>query len=337
MERPLVFQRRFIQRAMAPQIRTAALSIPRGNGKSWLAARILTHELRKRIKNVEYDLCATSIEQARAVFGFVQGWLGETDLWGRWTFTDSTTRLGARFDHKRGGRLVGTTKFKILSSNAKTAMGIVRCPLIVADEPASWEVIGGRKMHDAIQTAQGKPGSPLRVIYIGTQELTAGWWAELLEHGSHGSTYVQTLKANKKKWDHVKEVRRVNPLKWWDPVSRASAVRGPGTLPKKSERLKARFMTLRVESPHARLDRCVAHSRGLGKGRQARDVHPRVASTIRLSGWTWAVAGRGRRRWRSGRERSGPKRLRCAVASSRLMRWKIKTLCIAGHVPAARG
>ena len=152
---------------MAPQIRTAALSIPRGNGKSWLAARILTHELQKRIKNVECDLCATSIEQARAVFGFVQGWLGETDQWGKRTFTDSTTRLGARFDHKRGGRLIGTTKLKVLSSNAKTAMGLVRCPLVVADEPASWEVIGGRKMHDAIQTAQGKPGSPLRVIYIG--------------------------------------------------------------------------------------------------------------------------------------------------------------------------
>ena len=233
---------------MAPQIRTAALSIPRGNGKSWLAARILTHELRKRVKNVEYDLCATSIEQARAVFGFVQGWLGETDRWGKWIFTDSTTRLGARFDHTRGGRLIGTTKLKVLSSNAKTAMGLVRCPLVVADEPASWEVVGGRKMHDAIQTAQGKPGSPLRVIYIGTLELTAGWWAELIEHGSHGATYVQVLKARKKKWDQISEVRRVNPLKWWDPISRAVLLDDLKQA-KKSERLKARFCSLQLNVP----------------------------------------------------------------------------------------
>ena len=40
------FQRRFLKSALAPGIRTSALSIPRGNGKStlvaWLAARALT-------------------------------------------------------------------------------------------------------------------------------------------------------------------------------------------------------------------------------------------------------------------------------------------------------
>ena len=44
-------------------------------------------------------------------------------------------------------------------------MGIVGCPLLVADEPGSWEVNGGQLMADAIQTAQGKPGSPLRVVF----------------------------------------------------------------------------------------------------------------------------------------------------------------------------
>ena len=48
-------------------------------------------------------------------------------------------------------------------------MGIVNCPLLVADEPGSWEVNGGTLMYDAITTALGKPGlSPMRTVFIGT-------------------------------------------------------------------------------------------------------------------------------------------------------------------------
>ena len=39
---PRPFQRRFLARALAPGIDTAALSIPRGNGKTWLAGHVLT-------------------------------------------------------------------------------------------------------------------------------------------------------------------------------------------------------------------------------------------------------------------------------------------------------
>ena len=35
------FQKQFVKRALAPGIDVAALSIPRGNGKSWLAAHLL--------------------------------------------------------------------------------------------------------------------------------------------------------------------------------------------------------------------------------------------------------------------------------------------------------
>ena len=47
-------------------------------------------------------------------------------------------------------------------------MGIVNCPLLVADEPGAWEATGGQLMSDAIETALGKPGSAMKVIYIGT-------------------------------------------------------------------------------------------------------------------------------------------------------------------------
>ena len=213
MQRLFKFQKTFIERAMAPDIDTAALSIPRGNGKSWLAARILTGELEKRIPHQEYHLCAASIEQARKVYRFLKAdLLARPPRRGRWRFIDSATRIGVHYIDEHGDAL---TKLTVLSSKGKTAMGIVGCPVLVADEPGSWEVIGGELMYDAIQTAMGKPFSPLKVIYIGTiWPSHSGWWPELIYRGSHDSTYVQVLKGSRKRWDEISEVRRVNPLKW---------------------------------------------------------------------------------------------------------------------------
>ena len=100
-----------------------------------------------------------------------------------------------------------------MSSSAKTSAGIVGCPLVVADEPGAWEVTNGMMMHDMIETAKGKPGSPMRSLYIGTVwPARAGWWPELVGKGSHGRTYVQALIGDAQKWDQWREIRRVNPL-----------------------------------------------------------------------------------------------------------------------------
>ena len=151
------FQRRFVTAALRQEVDTAALSLPRGNGKSWLAAHILTRALTPDDPlfeaGAEYLLCAASIEQARLCFRFVRAALEPT---GQYRFLDSATRIG--ITHK------GTnTRLRVLSSNGKTAMGIVGCPLAVADEPGSWEVVGGRLMADALMTAQGKSGSCARL------------------------------------------------------------------------------------------------------------------------------------------------------------------------------
>ena len=66
------FQREFINRATAPGIDTAALSLPRGNGKSalagYLVSRVLTPADELFRVGTESVLCAGSIEQARIVF-----------------------------------------------------------------------------------------------------------------------------------------------------------------------------------------------------------------------------------------------------------------------------
>lgn len=239
------FQREFVRRALAPRIDTAALSIPRGNGKSWLAAHLLTRALTPgdplHVPGSEVLLCAASIEQARLCFRFVRADLEPTGFYG---FLDSSTRIGIR--DKRDN-----TRLRVLSSNGKTSMGIVGCPLLVADEPGSWEVGGGTLMADAILTSQGKPNSPMRVIFIGTlAPATGGWWHDLVAAGSGGSTYVKTLKADPSKWDEWKEIRRVNPLSTIDADFRRK-LRSELDAAHADTRLKARFLSYRLNLPTA--------------------------------------------------------------------------------------
>ena len=141
------FQKRFIANATKPKIDRAAFSLPRGNGKTFLAAHLLTRALTPtdplHVPGSEYLLCAGSIEQARLCFRFIRAALEPT---GHYRWLDSATRIG--ITDKRDN-----TRLRVLSSNGKTAMGIVNCPLLVADEPGSWEVNGGQLMADAIDTA----------------------------------------------------------------------------------------------------------------------------------------------------------------------------------------
>ena len=156
------FQRRFIRAATSPGIDTAALSIPRGGGKSalagYLVSRILDPDDELFRPGTESVLCAASIEQARIVFRFARGTLEER---GEYRFLDSHTRIG--IVHKETN-----TRLRVIGSNGRTAMGLVNCPWAICDEPGAWEVNGGTLLHDAIETAKGKPGSPLKAVYIGT-------------------------------------------------------------------------------------------------------------------------------------------------------------------------
>ena len=95
-------------------------------------------------------------------------------------FNDSVTRLAIL--HK-----ASSTKLRVISSNGKSAMGIVNTRILVADEPGSWEVVGGELMANAILTSLGKPGSPMKAIFIGTlAPALNGWWHDLVADGSRG-------------------------------------------------------------------------------------------------------------------------------------------------------
>ena len=131
-------------------------------------------------------------------------------------------------------------------------MGLVNVPLVVADEPGSWEINGGNLMWDALTGAQGKPGSPLRIVIIGTLApfgTGAGhWWWDLIHYGTQASTYVMSLQGNIDTWDSWKTIRKANPLTAISPEFRAKlleerdAARG-------DVRLKARFQSYRLNLP----------------------------------------------------------------------------------------
>ena len=236
------FQRDFLAGALAPGIDTAACSIPRGNGKTWLAAHVITRALTPgdplNVPGAEYLLCAASIEQARLCFRFVRPALEPTGLY---RFLDSSQRIGITGPDD--------TKLRVLSSNGKTAMGIVGCPLVVCDEPGSWETVGGGLMHDAIQTAMGKPGSRLKAIYIGTlAPARSGWWHDLIDDGSGGSTYVQSLRGDLAKWDQWSEIQRVNPLTAISAQFREKLLEERDKA-RGDSRLKARFVSYRMNRP----------------------------------------------------------------------------------------
>ena len=238
-------QRRFLGGALAPGIRTAALSLPRGEGKSTLAAHILERCMTPGdalfVEGAEYLLCAASIEGARHVYRPIRAELEPT---GEYTFLDSQMRLG--ITHKPTN-----TKLRVMSSNAKTAFGIVGSPLLVADEPGAWEIVGGELLHDAIQTAQGKPLSSLRVIYVGTMAPMGApghWFYDLVDGGTQASTFVQALVGDAETWDKWPTIRKVNPLKAKYAESRA-VLREERDAARRDSRLKARFLSYRLNVP----------------------------------------------------------------------------------------
>ena len=240
------FQRTFLRRAFAPGTETAVYSAPRGNGKSFLGSQILARcmtpgdPLHQPGKEYLFVSGGGLEQAARGIFRPVRETLEPT---GEYRFVDAITRLGVT--HR-----ATNTRARGMSSSGKAAMGIVGVPLVVFDEPgAGISVSGSELLHDAIETAQGKPGSPLRAIYLGTlAPATGGWWHDMVERGSHGSVYVQKLQGDPAKWDQWPEIRRCNPLCNISPSFRRKLLEERDAA-RADSRLKARFLSYRLNLP----------------------------------------------------------------------------------------
>ena len=200
--------------------RTSVLSLARGQGKSSLIAelakRILTPGDPMFVSGAESHIVSASIGQSRrATFKLLRDLLaGNRDY-----FINDSVNVCAVTHRKT------RTKVSVMAANGKTAMGLVRCPWCLVDEPGSHEINGGSLTWDAIRTAMGKPMSPLRAVLVGTlAPLATGpghWFYDLVKAGSGPGVHVVALLGNAKRWDRQSEIRRCNPLMWAFPESRA--------------------------------------------------------------------------------------------------------------------
>ena len=239
------FQREFIAGATTGGVDTACLSLPRGNGKSCLAAHLVTRILSPDddlfVRGSESVLIAGSIEQCRIVFRFARADLEPT---GSYRFLDSATRCA--ITHRASG-----TRLRVHGSNARTAQGFVNTPWVIWDEPGAANVVGGESLWDAVATAQGKPGSPLKALLIGTlAPARSGWWHTLVEEGTRGSTYVVALQGDPERWSEEDEIRRCNPLVEVDDAFRKKLLEERDEA-RRDSRLKARFLSYRLNRPTA--------------------------------------------------------------------------------------
>ena len=265
----LPFQRRFLARSLRPGVAISALSVPRGEGKSLLASDLLTEALpggRRYLAGGESILLAGSMNQARTVFRFLrerypcpnhtERKCTACEL--RWT--DSYQRIGVT-------HWPTDTRITVRGKSGKLALGLANCPIIVGDEPASWDVLAGQEMIDALITAAGKTRQLL--CLIGTlAPAREGWWRELISTGSQPGIYVQSLQANPEKLDQWREVLRVNPVAKVNPILR-DALRREFDEAKRDDRAKARFSLLQDERTQRGLVHGIADRSRVEKGPSA--------------------------------------------------------------------
>jgi len=244
-ERLKPFQSRLLKIAHSGRYRRLAWSMPRGGGKSYLAARFIYDLIcpasPRHMPGAELVTVAASQKQALVLWRYLRGWLDDGK---DWRFSAATNNIHVL--NKRHGTLV-----TVHSSNAKTMFGLQGVPWVVADEPGSWEVAGGELMRDAIETSMGKLGSDLRVLYIGTRApALAGWWHDMLDAGTTGGTFVHDVQGDIARWDDWREIKRCNPLLCSHAEGR-EVLREELNAARADSRLKAQFLSYRLNVPAA--------------------------------------------------------------------------------------
>ena len=203
----------WVKNAFSKRVRIAALSMPRGNAKSFLCARLaglfLDPELSLGNEGPnEVIVVAGSMEQARIIFTFILETIPKHER-DQYRISDTVQHLW--IVHKESGNRV-----RAISSNAKKALGLASFNLIIADEPASWELRDGRLMFDALRQALGKrKGQKLLLIGTLSPSEPGSWWPELVKTGTNKKTgtFVTCISADTEDdWLDWETVKRVNPM-----------------------------------------------------------------------------------------------------------------------------
>ncbi len=217
---PTKWQRAWVAKSFAPGVRVSALSVTRANGKTALCGHLCAEALTPGTSSFDHRtevvIVASSMEQVRTMFGFVQDELDDRGVLDDYRFVDSNQRLGVL--HKPSG-----AKLRAISSDPKRAMGLSRFKTIIGDEPASWPDRAGTLMYHALRQSIGKrPGQRLLLVGTRSPAMPGSWWPALLDHGGGDGVVVTSIGAPQDApWDAWSTIRKANPLFNYSPSLRA--------------------------------------------------------------------------------------------------------------------
>lgn len=206
--RPLPWQARFLRGLSRPDVRTAALSVARSNGKSWLAAQLAADYLDSDRRDSEALIVASSYAQAKIIFRYALRMVreagGDPEDRSTWWYRDSVTTALLR--NRTTGQAI-----RALGCDPRRAHGRV-FGLALMDEPAQWPPGTSEAMLSAIRTGAGKIEGA-KIVALGTRPANAGhWFAEWLARTEDPAHYVQCHAARRGDPPYwLRTIRRANP------------------------------------------------------------------------------------------------------------------------------
>ena len=232
----LPWQRRFLCGLARPGVTTAALSVGRSNGKSWLAGKLARDYLLSDRRDSEAVIVASSYVQAKIIYRYAVRMVRDAghDPADRrtWHYRDSANVAVLR--SQETGQAI-----RAISCDPKRAHGRV-FGLALMDEPAQWPRGTRDAMLSAIDTGAGKVvGS--RIVALGTRPTGAHWFADWL---AGGADFVQCHAARRDDPPYwLRTIRRANPSFNYLPALRADLLRQRDGA-RKDEAVRARYLAL---------------------------------------------------------------------------------------------
>ena len=190
-------------------------------------------------------MVSQSIGQSRRTsFGALRGMIETLPNAGEYRISDSTQ--AARIVH-----IPSHTEVAVLPASGRASLGLgMNSRLIICDEPAAWNPIDGSLVNESLLSALGKPGSRMKILYVGTiaPAHQGSFWPVMVEGGSSSSKFVLKIQGNPESWDNWNTIRKANPLMVKFPESRRTLLEERDEA-RRDPRKKAAFLSYRLNSP----------------------------------------------------------------------------------------
>ena len=203
----LPYQREFLAAVTRRDnpVELAALSVGRGNGKTFLCGEMLSRALKPSddplyVEGAESVLVSASRPMAALTLEAARKVLCDDPEF-RWR-ADGVIHVGTR------------TRCRVLSSDSRRAYGLGSdLNLAVLDEPGSFMPTGGERLWQALLGSLGK-NSTARILACGTLAPgpVGGWWEQFIEGGSGPGKHIQLIQGNEKTWRSWDAVLAANPV-----------------------------------------------------------------------------------------------------------------------------